>query len=187
MRHVLVILLAIFLSIPCSADLVIKMTVDDTNLGLGDSTLVHLFAEIDDGSASGGNGLVLWDIGIDADVSGVLDISNHSFVSPSDIWESGFSSTVGTGGGSAWVMKDDDQTSTTGDGLTEIFNFEVTALAVGVVTYDITGFGDLVDFTAYDIVFDSAGSANVITVHIPEPTSLVLFALMGGLVRRHRK
>lgn len=184
-RTLLVVSLCVFLSISCSASLVMRMTADDVSINVGDSTLVHIFAEVDDGAASGGNGLVLWDLAINADVAGVLDITNHTFVAPGDIFDNDFSSAGGSGSG--WVMKDDDTTSTVGDGLTEIFNFEVTAVAVGVVTYDLIGLGDLVDYTAYDVVFDVHNSSNIITVHAPEPASLTLFALMSGFVLRRRR
>ncbi|MBN1457166.1 MAG: PEP-CTERM sorting domain-containing protein [Sedimentisphaerales bacterium] len=194
-RTLLVVSLIMFLSISCSAGLVIQMAADESTLEIGQTTVVHVSAWADDPVAAGTNGLVLWQMDFAVDNAGVVGTSNFNIVAPVDIWDSSTSTNELTGEVSGYVLKDDDTSSTVGvGGFTEIFTFEVTGLAAGTVEYSIGSelLGDLVDFTPFDFAsgtasFDTAGSSNIITVHTPEPASLTLFALMSGFVLRRRR
>ena len=187
-------------SIPCSANLIVKMTSDNTTLGIGETALVKVWAWADDPCAIGDNGLVLWQMDVDVDIAGILDVTDHQFVNPDpgDIFDSVWDYNPGTGDFEAYALKDDDTTSTIGVGdFTEIYNFEITALAAGTVEYTIGNtlggsfVGELVDYTYFDYdlgtaVFDAANSDNIFTV-MPEPATISLFGLMGIFVLRRRK
>ena len=191
-RTLLVASLIVFLSISCSAGLVIQMAADDSSLNLGQTTVVHVSAWVDDPVATGTNGLVVWQMDLAVDNAGVVGASNFNIVAPVDIFDSGSSTNALTGEVSGYVLKDDDSTSTVGvGGFTEIFTFEVTGLAVGTVEYSIGNelLGDLADFTPFDISsgtaqFDTVNSDNVFTV-VPEPATILLFSL-GALALRKK-
>jgi hypothetical protein len=193
-RVLLVVSLVTFLSISCSAGLIIQMAVENPTLNLGQKTVVHVSAWVDDPGASGDNGLVLWQMDFGVNNPGVIGASNLNITAPVDLFDSSSSTDPLNGGIDAYALKDDDMSSLVGvGGFTEIFTFEVTGLSVGTAEYSIGSelLGDLVDFTPFDISsgtasFDTAGSSNTITV-IPEPASLTLFALMSGFVLRRRR
>jgi hypothetical protein len=176
----------ISLSAISSGAFVLDMIADNPLLSVGESTIVHVSAFVDDPAASGTNGLVLWQMDIDVDIAGILGITDNTFVAPdpSDMFDSGWSYNAVTGDASTYALKDDDSSSTIGvDVSTEIFNFEVTALSEGTATYTLrNGIGDLVDGTP----FDAADLAYSIEV-IPEPSSLVLLAIGGLALNRRRK
>jgi len=175
------------------------MTADNTTLSPGSTALVKVWAFADDPAATGNNGLVLWQMGVDADTPGVLDVTDHQFVAPDplDIFDSAWNYNPAAGDFDIYALKDDDTTSTIGvGGFTEIYNFQVTALAAGTVEYTIgdtpggSFTGELVDFTYYDYdlgtaVFDAVNSDNVFTV-VPEPATLILLGL-GALTLRNKK
>jgi len=195
MKKLIFVLLAITLiSVPCSANLIVKMTSDNTTLGLGSTALVRVWAFVDNPAATGDNGLVLWQMDVDADAPGILDVTDHQFVAPDplDTFDSAWNYNPVTGDFVTYALKDDDTTSTIGvGGFTEIYNFQITALAAGTVEYTIGNtlggsfVGDLVDFTPFDAVFDVNNSDNVFTV-VPEPATLLLFGL-GTLMLGKRK
>ena len=193
MKKVIFILLTITLiSVPCPANLLVKMTSDNTTLSIGSTALVKVWAFVDDPAAVGNNGLVVWQMDFAVDNAGVVGASNFNIVAPVDIFDSGSSTNALTGEVSGYVLKDDDSTSTVGvGGFTEIFTFEVTGLAVGTVEYSIGNelLGDLADFTPFDISsgtaqFDTVNSDNVFTV-VPEPATILLFSL-GALALRKK-
>jgi len=170
------------------------MLADDDVIGIGDSTLMHVQAWVDDPAASGDNGLVLWQMDLSVDNAGVIGASNLNITAPVDIFDSGSSTDPLNGGVDAYALKDDDMSSVIGvGGFTELFNFEVTGLSAGTAEYSIGNvlIGDLADFTGFDIslgtaFLDTAGFGNVVTV-VPEPATLTLFALMSGFVLRRRR
>ncbi len=200
MKNAIIVIIAVTLmSVPCSANLVVKMTSDNTTLGVGDTALVRVWAFADDPSATGDNGLVSWQMDIDVDLSGILEITDNTFVAPDplDMFDSDWNYDPGTGDLKTHALKSDDNTSAIGvDEFTEIYNFEITALAAGTVEYTIGNtlggsfVGELVDFTFFDhdlgtAVFDVANSDNVFTV-TPEPATVMMLGI-GGLVFIRKK
>lgn len=195
MKNVIFLFLAATLiSVPCSAQFIVKMTSDTTTLTLGSNALVKVWGWVDDPAAAGTNGLVLWQMDFAVDNAGVVGASNFNIVAPVDIFDSGSNTDGLTGEVDGYVLKDDDTASTLGvGGFTEIFNFELTGLAVGTVEYSIGSelLGDLADFTPFDIssgtaIFDTANSDNVFTV-VPEPATLLLLALGSLTLRKKTK
>ncbi len=199
----------VVLSTTSSAALVFKITADQTNLTVGDTTILHVWGWADDAKALGTNGLVDWQLNLIVDTGGIVEITKDintngditilaptplSTISPNWSYSSVNSGKSGQVS-SVNALRNPDTSSTTGvGGYTELFNFKVEALGEGIVTYGMTSMlGDLVDFTAYSsgngtAVFNTAGSDNVLTV-VPEPATLVLLVGFGvaGILTRRKK
>jgi hypothetical protein len=189
--------------------LVFKITSDQTNLTVGQTTTVHVWGWADDPLAIGTNGLVDWGLSLVVNTGGIVEITKDlntngditilapaplSTYAPNWAYSSVNSGKSGQVSG-VNALRNPDTESTTGvGGYTELFNFKVEAIGEGVVTYGMTNMlGDLVDYTPYDsgsgtAVFNTAASSNILTV-VPEPSSLVILSglWVAGFLTRRKK
>lgn len=199
------VVLSIVLSATSSAALVFKITADQTNLAVGDTTTLHVWGWADDSKATGTNGLVDWQLNLIVNTGGIVEITKNpningdiTILAPSPLNTSALNwvySSVNSGksGQVSGVnaLRNPDTSSTTGIGdYTELFNFKIKAIGEGVVTYGMANMlGDLVDLTSYDsgngtAVFNAAVSDNVLT--IPEPATLAILSGLSLLCLRRR-
>jgi hypothetical protein len=205
------VVLCIFFSAPSSAALVFKITSDQTNLTVGQTTTVHVWGWADDPLAIGTNGLNTWQLSAMVDTTGIVEVVSGSvvFVAPSP-WstnssDTGFASINAPSTGTVDYLRlmtaDLPQDSSAGvGGYTEIARFDIEAIGtVGAsVTYTLGGAnfgGNLRDFIpSFDESYILSGSFNAndsqrIFTIVPEPSSLVILSGLWGasfLTRRKK-
>jgi hypothetical protein len=197
------------LSASSGAALVFKITSDQPQLTVGQTTAMRVWGWANDPLATGTNGLVDWWLSMKVDNGGIIEITKSinlngdiTILAPSPLstlaanWSYSSVNAVKTGQvSSVNALRAPDNTSTTGIGAyTELFNFNIKALDEGTVTYTLDDmFGDLVDKTPFDqgngsAVFNALESSNVLTV-VPEPATLILlsgFGIAGFMTRRKK-
>ncbi|MGD0784551.1 MAG: PEP-CTERM sorting domain-containing protein [Sedimentisphaerales bacterium] len=189
-----------------------KMTTPKTTLAIGETTTVTVSAWVDD--AASGNGLITWQTDLSVDNTGVVGITKTgsvadiSLLAPSDRdstfsgWSSASVNAPITGEVREVVVVQrvlSNPSNVGVGGYTDIFTFNIEALANGTATYTLCDdggglfFGTLVNRTEYDngdipgsVVFDAGSSNNTFTV-IPEPTTLAVFAFAGLWAALRRK
>jgi len=181
-----------------------KMVCSDTDLIVGETTTVYVQAWVDSVFGIAGNGLDTWQMDLSVDISGVIGIDDESNISliapnPDPAW-SGWTSvnTPATGAITeiAVTQLDLGASSEIGvGGYSDIFSFQIEALAEGTATYSLASngvFAFLADSEWFEntggadggIFFDAAGSDNVFTV-IPEPCTMLLLGI-GCMALRQR-
>ncbi len=211
----------LFFNAVSSAAIVFKMTCDVGDLGhpitgleIGEKVNLHVWAWVDDSRADTYNGLDTWQMDMDVDNTGVIQITktggvaNITLIAPDpDLDYSGWdeaSVNLGTTGEVREVtviQKVIGAPSYTGvGGYSEIFSLQIEALSVGTATYTLKKnfpsglfLGILADGTEFDydvnpssVYFNATGSEHVFTV-VPEPGSLLIMTFMAGFALRSRK
>jgi hypothetical protein len=187
-----------------------KMTAPKTTLEVGEEVTVTVSAWVDSSMAAPDNGLDTWQLDLSVNNTGVIEITktglnaNIALLAPNpDMSYSGWdkasvnSLVTGEVHGVQVVQQEIGAPSYTGvGGYSDIFTFNIKALAHGTATYTICDdagsgfFAYLSDGTYYEnsnIVFDAEVSNNVFTVAAPEPASLVIFAFAGLLASLRKK
>jgi hypothetical protein len=182
------------------------MHADTTELVVGQEVLVTVSAWVDDSIAGTDNGLDTWQMDVGVSQSGIVEITNDvnpngdiTLIAPNPAqtdskWKYSTLNNPNIGAvEEVTVIQDVYGTpSLTGvGGYSEIFSFNIKALAVGTVTYDLydNGMGFyaiLVDDTEFEnagVSFDTDGSDNVFTV-VPEPCTMLLLGLGCAVLRR---
>jgi hypothetical protein len=213
----LVVLIMLSVNSASAGVLHFKMTAPQTTLTVDEEVTVTVSVWVDDPNASSGNGLITWQTDLSVDNTGIVEITQNAnpdgdiiLLAPSDRdstfsgWdEEGINSPItGEVQEVVAVQRIISNPSDVGvGGYTDIFTFNIKALAVGSATYTICNdsgddglfYGALVDLTEYDndvipgsVVFDASSSNRTFTV-IPEPCSLAVFALAGILVSLKKK
>lgn len=208
-RVFLSILVCLFVVPICSAvvdeQVKFKMTCPNTELLLSEIATVTVWAWVDSAYGTVGNGLDTWQLDLDVDTTGVVGITGVSLIAPDPdpAWSGYFSiNTPMTGEASSVAVNQVTigASSETGiGGYSEIFSFEIEAIAEGVVTYTIDG--DEAGWFAYlsngdwfensagadgGVYFDAAVSDNVFTV-VPEPCSLMIMSGLSVLALGRRR
>jgi len=206
--------IVLFVNYAAADTLHFKMTASKTTLTVGEGVTVTVSAWVDDPMASPNNGLITWQADLSVDNTGVVEITKTGSVaditllapSDRDPTFSGWNSTsvnspiTGEVREVVAIQNNISNPSYVGvGGYTDIFTFNIKALANGAATYTICDdggglfFGMLGDLTEYDnsvtpgsVVFDAQNSNNTFTV-IPEPTTLAIFVCAGLLAALRRK
>ena len=137
------------------ADFVMSITADDTALDVGDSTTLHVWGIADEAVVD--NGLYDWSVSAVVDATGVVQVTSASALEPFPVDPGSFITTLNGGGATlgtidaAAAIQFTATESNAGVALTELFNFDVEAVAVGNVQYSLMNIiGDLFDGTPYD-------------------------------------
>ena len=184
------------LLIVCSvshADLIMSIVADDTALSVGDSTTLHVWGIADEAVVD--NGLYDWSVSAVVDATGVVQVTSASALQPIPIDPGSVIISQNVGGfgnvDASAAIQFTATESNAGVALTELFNFDVEAVAVGDVQYSLTNIiGDLFDGTPYD---DGLGNVQfagpgpfISVVAVPEPATMILLGL-GSLVACRRK
>ncbi|MDD5134729.1 MAG: hypothetical protein PHP01_04905 [Phycisphaerae bacterium] len=188
-----------------------KMTAPRTTLNIGEIVTVTVSAWINDSAASPNNGLDTWQLDLSVNNTGILGITetegtaNISLLAPDPdpMWSGWNAATVNspiTGEVCGVVVTQliwGNPSYIGVGGYSDIFTFNIEALAAGVAAYTICDdggglfYGALVDGTEYEfdnIIFDAQNSDNVFTViSVPEPASLTIFAFAGILAALRKK
>ncbi len=186
-----------------------KMMAPTTDLTIGQAITVTVSAWIEGGT--GTNGLDTWQLDLDVDSSGVIAITENAGVANINLiapdpdptfsgWDAMSVNNPETGEVRQIAVSQNTvgAPSLTGiGGYSDVFTFEIVALAPGVVTYLLGDFGGtgFFAFTADDdyydgtnSVFDTDLSDNVFTITaVPEPASIVLFMFAGITAALKRK
>ncbi len=202
------------------AELIFKMTADQGDLGhpitaleIGEKVNVHVWAWVNDVIAEPNNGLDTWQMDLDVDNTGVIQITKTGDVAditliapdPDMEWSGWDESSVNspiTGEAREVVVTQQITGAPSYTGVSEyseIFSFQVEAIGVGTAIYTLKDdggelfLGILADGTEFDynidpdsVYFDAPSSDNVFTV-VPEPGSLLIMAFMAGFALRSRK
>lgn len=214
-------LVLLFFNAVSSANLLFQMTSEEGDLGhpitglvVGEKVNVHVWAWVNDSRAEPNNGLDTWQMDMDVDNTGVIQITKTSGVAninliapdPDPLWSGWDEASVnlGTTGEVREVVvtqKVVGAPSYTGvGGYSEIFSLQIEAIGVGTATYTLKKnfpgglfLGILADDTEFDydkdpgsVYFDATGSEHVFTV-VPEPASLLIMAFITGLALRSRR
>lgn len=187
-----------------------KMTAPKTALTVGDEVTVTVSAWVDDVNAEPDNGLDTWQTDLSVDNTGIIEITKTGTIAnitllapdPDPTWSGWNDGTVNspvTGEVRQVVVNQRivGNPSYIGvGGFSDIFTFNIKALAAGSATYTICDdggnlfYGALADGTEYDnaanpgsVVFDSSASNCTFTVTpVPEPVSFMVFTLAGFFV-----
>lgn len=187
-------------SLLCSlshANLVMKITADDTVLTVGQTTTLRVYGLAEEAVA--GNGLYDWGVSAVVDVSGVVQANNiYNVIEPSPV-DSGsiiMSRNLGSSGNidaSAAIQFTASASEAGVGGYSELFNIEIEAIGYGDVQYSLSNIlGDLFDLvTMYDtgsgnVTIDEANSVGQISV-VPEPTSLLILSGLSAMGYFSRK
>jgi hypothetical protein len=193
------------LSASSDAALVFKITSDQSQLTVGQTTTMHVWGWANDSAATGNNGLVDWELSLTVNNGGIVEITKNNnakgditILTPSPFstitpnWNHASVNASKTGQVAGInALRNPDTSSTTGVGAyAELFRFNIKAIGQGVVSYTVANgaFGDLVDGTPLDMSFDSGSSSNILTV-VPEPATLIIlsgFGIAGVLTRRKK-
>lgn len=211
----LFILICLAIASPCSANLLkFKMVSDNTELLIGETATVSVQAWIDSDYGTAGNGLDTWALDLDVDTSGVIGITETDGEADIDLiapdpdfmwsgWNSSSINSPVTGEAREIAVSQVSvgASSDTGiGGYSELFSFQVEALAEGTATYTIKDdggglfFAFLADgiwfendiFADGGVYFDAAASDNVFTV-VPEPCSLIIMSGLSLVALRRRR
>jgi hypothetical protein len=196
---------ALYLCISASsfAALSFKMTAEKTTLAVGETTVISLFAYAEE--ADGQNGLNSWQLSAFVSGTGQLKVAEGSLyvVRPfaADVLTAGINTPPGAIRDLSMTALQARVNSSLGvGGYQKIAEFMVEAVKAGSVVYALgdggAGFGGILrDYdpvnpatwaNMLEGVFNEAESQRVFTI-VPEPTSLVVFGLLGGVVLRTRR
>jgi hypothetical protein len=176
------------------ADLLVKITADDAVLTVGQTTTLRVYGLAEEAVA--GNGLYDWGVSAVVDTDGIVQAHSGVFLEPSplDAGNSGYTANLGASGNmdASALIAGTATGSNAGVGYSELFNFQIEAIGLGVVQYSLSNIlGDLFDFSVmyddenYNVQDSSDGIANVINV-VPEPATLLMLGL-GTLMASRRK
>ncbi len=190
-------ILSVFLLCSLSnANLIVRITADDTDLTIGQPTTLRVYGYAEEAVAD--NGLYDWSVSAVVDVDGIVQVNGAVILEPTplDVGNSGYSMNLGSNGNidASGLISGAVSVSNAGVGYSELFNFQIQAIAPGAVQYSLTNIlGDLNDFSVmYDasfgnVVFDEVNSVGQISV-LPEPTSILILSGLTamGYFRRKR-
>jgi len=212
-QFLLVSLVCLFVVPPCfaaSEQIHFKMVCSDTELNIGDTTTITVQAWVDSVLGTAGNGLDTWQMDLGVDTTGVIEVVDGgiSLIAPNpDLgwsgWTSANSPVTGQIKEIAVTQIDMGSPSDIGIGLpdvetySDIFSFEIRALAHGTAIYTIEDSGLFVflsDGQWFEntggadggVYFDAAASDNIINV-TPEPCSLMIMSGLSVLALRRRR
>lgn len=180
------------------ADLIMKITADDTLLAVGDTTTLRVFGWAEE--ATGTNGLYDWSVSAFVDMAGIVKVNSATVLQPVPVDTGSVIVSKNFGGlgnvDAAAAIQFSAMGSTAGIGYTELFNFQIEAVTEGDVQYALRNIvGDLFDFSVmyddrvyFNVEFDEQNSAGAIRV-VPEPSSMLLLSGLSaaGLLRRKRR
>jgi len=195
------------------ANAVFKLTASQNTLGVSDTAVIGLWANIEEQS-SGLNGINVWQLDMRVDVDDVISVTDVQVLQPAPLdpmlpeygsINSTFDGNVlGIGGG---VMSAPQDSSVGVGGFTLLANITVQAIGVGQTTYSLNGdtagfyvwlrdyfaMGDpQSDYNAsyaspYKAVFEpTPDNAHVFTV-VPEPGTFILLGCMALAASSRRK
>ncbi|MBN1436753.1 MAG: hypothetical protein JW936_06740 [Sedimentisphaerales bacterium] len=196
-------LILVFLAGICQADLTFQIRACDTALEVGETQVVEIWGLLN-GAQPGGDDIASWQLDVDADKHGVVQINQIDLLEPAEIdWADAFATgyTISTTEVGDIVQL---RAARVGGGLpsdvgvtyTKLAEFTIEALVADTVTFTLglmpTTLGG--DFGGIDSglnmhfgIFDAAGSDNVFVVtSAPEPCTMMLLGV-AGLVRLRRR
>jgi len=204
------ILVCLTVLLPCFAavdnQIKFKMTAPVTEIAVGETVDVTVWGRVDSAFPVAGNGLDSWQMNLDVDIDGVVNMTTINLIAPDPDQFSGWTSMNNPLSGQASSIGVSQNVlgapSETGvGGYSELFTFTIEGLAnnLGPVTYNIGGDGGgLFAFLANGewfentggadggIYFDAAASDNVFNV-TPEPCSLMIMSGLSVLALRRRR